>query len=927
MKKTKKIVAGTMTAALVASALTPAITADAAAKTNAKQIKKVQTEHQDLMLWGSNTASKAKYDLRKVDQAVKEDIYAKWVKSADYKNFFAQWNKLTKADKATKEMVKVKAEYQAAKAYLKATQDVFSSYNAAKKVAKDVAQDPTKATSLTAKIEKADATLKGLKEDSKRVKYAKTKAASVKAFVTGAEELAAAKTVKEADKALETAKTAIGGYSATFVNELTAQHKVVVEKLAVAEVKSVKAITDKKVKVEFTSEVKDLTRDSFTIKNKETGEKQYIKAITVSEDKKSVEVELYDAMKTKTTYTVEANVAGEVSSAELNFVIGEVAQIVVKDQTIKANTDTAIKYQVLDANGLDITSSTKVSFASDKTITDGKINLAANTFAFVEISATKTDGTVVKSSRVKVTAEAAKAVELTKFTVDTKASVDFDKDTLTNKVSMGQNAAKIHTQLKDQFGELVTTASTFESLDKEVALVDRVTGTVTPLKEGKFAVRVTNGEFTKTIELEVVAAAKLGSLKVENATLNVTTVNTAGKVDIETLDQFGNKFVGAGEATVKVLSGTDFVTVADKITPNDSIYTLNVTAKAEGTAVIEVTIGSLKQNITVNVKKPGTVTGYKVNGFKTELDKIDDTNTTSVDETTMNLQVLPVDADGLATGAAENATVKVLDKDGKEVALSGSLTGTNITIDAKDAKLVAGETYTVKAFVNKLEVFSNAFTVKDSTKYPTLRLTGSTVNIDMGASDKTFETAVKEILEVTAPNGTIASNAKVMDVKFVSDNSAVITDAGATASEAKSDGKATVAIQEIKVDLDGDTTTTVDDQYTVKFVSNVNLVVKADANAAVKAELDAAKTAVEGAQYTLTFADHNTDAEAKAYVEGVVNGLTEVSGKGITATVNGTFTAADAGTSQKGSYVFTVELAKGGQTVTTTSKTLEIPFS
>ncbi|MBB3868689.1 hypothetical protein DER53_03495 [Parageobacillus toebii NBRC 107807] len=539
--------------------------------------------------------------------------------------------------------------------------------------------------------------------------------------------------------------------------------------------------------------------------------------MTVAADKKSAEIELYDALKSKTTYSIDVKVGDQTLNAELDFVIGEVAQIIAEDQTIPANKETAIKYQVLDTNGLDITADTKVSFASDKNITDGKITLGAGEFAFVEISATKADGTVVKSKRIKVAAEAAKAVDMPKFTVDADGQVDWAKDTLTNKVQMG-TTPYLKAQFKDQFGGDYTGTVEFESLDKEVALVDRVTGKITPLKEGKLPVRIKNGDFTKTVELEVVAASKLTSLSVENSTLNVTTVKPTGTVKITALDQYGNKF-NAGEATVKVLSGADYLSSTPTVSNSNGEYTLTVTGKAEGTAVVEVTIGTLKQNITVNVKKPGTAVDYNVKGFKAELDKVDDESTTTVDERTMELEVFPVDANGLETGSAITSTVKVYDQDNKVLATT---TGTKHTINASNFE--AGKTYTVKALVNNLEVFSNTFTVKDSTKYPTLRLTASTATIDIDA-DKTLEAGLKKILEVTKPDGTVASNATVLDVKFVSDNASVIEDNDKGTSSPKKLGNATVAVSEVKIDLDGDTSTTTDDQYTIKFTSNLNVVV------------------------------------------------------------------------------------------------------
>lgn len=541
--------------------------------------------------------------------------------------------------------------------------------------------------------------------------------------------------------------------------------------------------------------------------------------MTVAADKKSAEIELYDALKSKTTYSIDVKVGDQTLNAELDFVIGEVAQIIAEDQTIPAKKETAIKYQVLDTNGLDITADTKVSFASDKNITDGKITLDAGEFAFVEISATKADGTVVKSKRIKVAAEADKAVDMPKFTVVANADdqVDWAKDTLTNKVRMGTTPF-LKAQFKDQFGGDYTGTVEFESLDKEVALVDRVTGKITPLKEGKLPVRIKNGDFTKTVELEVVAASKLTSLSVENSTLNVTTVNPTGTVKITALDQYGNK-IDAGDATIKVLSGADYLSGTPTVSNSNGEYTLSVTGKAEGTAVVEVTIGTLKQNITVNVKKPGTAVDYNVKGFKAELDKVDDESTTTVDERTMELEVFPVDANGLETRSAITSTVKVYDQDNQLVLTSADKA--KHTLNASSFE--AGKTYTVKVLVKNLEVFSNTFTVKDSTKYPTLRLTASTATIDIDA-DKTLEAALKKILEVTKPDGTVASNATVLDVEFVSDNESVIVDNDKGTSSPKKLGNATVAISKVQIDLDGVTSTTTD-QYLIKFTSNLNVVV------------------------------------------------------------------------------------------------------
>ena len=234
-KKQKTIVAGTLTAALVASSLTPAVTVDAATKTS-KQMKLVMDAHKNLMLYGSNNPKKASFDLRK-DVAVNKDIYYKWKKSNDYKVFFENWNKLTSSEKKTKEMKKVKAEYQAAKVYLETTNTVFAYYNEAIKLAEKIIKDPTvesKIVKLETKAKKGITSLKKqVGSNSKRVTYVMKKAGTVSVFVTASKEFKAAKTKEDAKKALEKMKKETSNYSSTFVKIATARYKEILPKLPV----------------------------------------------------------------------------------------------------------------------------------------------------------------------------------------------------------------------------------------------------------------------------------------------------------------------------------------------------------------------------------------------------------------------------------------------------------------------------------------------------------------------------------------------------------------------------------------------------------------------------------------------------------------------------------------------------------------------
>ncbi|MBB2482264.1 hypothetical protein H5P36_18985 [Bacillus sp. APMAM] len=98
----------------------------------------------------------------------------------------------------------------------------------------------------------------------------------------------------------------------------------------------------------------------------------------------------------------------------------------------------------------------------------------------------------------------------------------------------------------------------------------------------------------------------------------------------------------------------------------------------------------------------------------------------------------------------------------------------------------------------------------------------------------------------------------------------------------------------------------------------------AAAAAATLADLNAAKTAVEGATYTLVNAD--TAATAKGKVKTVADGLTAVSSKSFTTTVTDVDFQAPVNGTTDGSYKFTVKLtAADGQTVTTATITAVVP--
>lgn len=587
------------------------------------------------------------------------------------------------------------------------------------------------------------------------------------------------------------------------------------------------AINSKNLKVVFNKELETLDKADVTVTSKATGEKQYVKAVTLAEDKKSATVEFYDALKNKTTYTVAVKSGDETVSKDFDFVSGEPVKVEVENLVVPSDTPTVLKYKVLDENGLDITADVK-----DKTVfkttagsvdADGKITLAStDSPAFVVVEVTKADGTVLKSDRFTVEAQVREATALAAFTVDQGTpdweSKDFKSNNLISKD--GTNYS-LYINVKDQFGEVLPLTLgdvEFESLSKDILLVDRITGDLTPLKAGIADVRIKVGKVNTIVSVNVGDEAKVNQLSFDKTELNVSEkVTTAQTVKVTLKDQFDREFKAPAsgyEVKATVKSGADFIelvgatdgTVKNIITSGNSETTFSVKAKKAGTAVIEISSvadSNVKGTVTVNVTAAGTVADFAVEGFKAELDKNTDSSNKNK---TMNLQVYPVDANGVKTGdELTTAKLTVKDKNGNPVTgYNGILTSDSKDIDAAD--FTTGETYTAIVSVGDLDVFTQTFTVVDSTPKPSVELTSGSLTDGDADLDLFDDLAAK--LKVS---GKGFEDASVAAVSFKSDNRSVVASADDVASIAiLGEGNATLVLTSVTVDKDGDPSTDTD---------------------------------------------------------------------------------------------------------------------
>ncbi|MED4455972.1 Ig-like domain-containing protein [Metabacillus fastidiosus] len=640
-------------------------------------------------------------------------------------------------------------------------------------------------------------------------------------------------------------------------------------------VESVSAINATSVKVTFNKEVESLAKADVTVLNTKTSEKQYVKEVKLAGDKKSATVELYEALETKNTYNVAVKVGETTTSKDFDFVIGEVAKIEAKTTQVKpaGSIDLdELEYTVLDAAGLDITASTTVKFEST-VLPNGSnvINLTDGNTAFVYVVAEKEDGTKVKSQRITVKAEASKAVAITNYSVaNTSAGApDYDADDYKQSVTVqkGDATKSIFAQADDQFGDVFGGTITFESLDKTVALVDKATGAITPLKEGTVPVKITAGTgtnaVTKTVELKVVADAKVTSIETDKAEISVSnSVTSPTQVKVTTRDQYNNEFNG-GTASVKVISGSDLVTgVPSTLNLASGTANLSVTGAAgkSGTAVIEIKVNdTIKTTVKVNVVAADAVDAYIVEDFVASLDKNDANDKT---ESAMTLKAFPVDANGVKTGNAATASYTITDKNG-EVVGSEDVNITTSIDAANNANLEAGETYTVTVKVGTIEVFTKEFTVIDTSSKPVVEQTTSSIAADI---NQDITTDIRDAFKLTFEN-VAQDNFALVNVTFKSDNVGVVasgTEATTVVTKAV-EGTATLAISTITIDLDGVTGAgEEDDQYTINLDSLINVKVVDLEAAALKVLNTALDTpgSATAAQYTAAGITGVTDGES-----------------------------------------------------------------
>jgi hypothetical protein len=556
---------------------------------------------------------------------------------------------------------------------------------------------------------------------------------------------------------------------------------------AAAKVGSAKVATSQKVEVKFDKAVEKLTKEDVKVTNKANNDKVLVKEVTLSEDKKSATVELYGNLTAKQTYTVDVNKAGK---TEVTVGSLEAKTIEMADQTVVAGTATKLQYKVTDENGTEVVSPTGIEFVTPAagTITDGKITLAKGTSTTVKAVYKKDGKVVAESKEVKVSAEGVAVATISNWTVAAEkadfTSKDFKQN---NKVYEGDNVS-VQVELKDQFNGVTTGTVEYESLNTEVAVVDKATGKVTVLSAGKAPVKLTvkdaNGKelATKTVEIEAFAQKALKEIKLEKTNLAMSTKDVTDlTVKAPVLDQYGKEFTAPVEVKVLDKDGKAVQNQQLKATYANKELVLNANGQEAGKYTVELTAKSgkteVKATMALDLKAPGAFSKFEVRGLENELDKY---VTEENKKNGMVVSVLPVDANGLVLKEKEAATLTVTttDKDGKVVnATPGQVAVNNATgtiTVGNEAK--AGETYKVTVVAEGKLITTHSFKVVDTApaaKKLAVDFTSTSLNEVAKGSELT--TALLNILSVDGVPATTAG-ATVTDVKFVSADTNVVSE-------------------------------------------------------------------------------------------------------------------------------------------------------
>ena len=511
------------------------------------------------------------------------------------------------------------------------------------------------------------------------------------------------------------------------------------------------------VKVPFTSEVEDADKNLtlFYVMIGSTKVKvATVKAVTLADDKKSANIELYTDFTPEATYVIEHPEMEAVQFIAAKTGADQVDSITLNTATATVKEWTDISYTLRDKNGVDITASVPadrvtVTATTSKGIFANKrlyffnvgdtaeVTVKYNAYKWengVDVGARSASGTVmaVEAAATNITGASAWTI------VPKTAAPDFANVKQILSVSdINANGKRLFVELNKLVGTESSKISSaaeeanfkYTTSDKSVLIIDNQ-GNLYPVKEGDVTIVVSYKD-------QVVAAipvrvnAKREAVMIEPSTtailLSNAKVDDYKDVTFKAYDNLGEELPVVLEGVEKLAGspGSDIVTIV-----TGPAYRFSGEGAEVGTYNYQVKVNGLFTYITVNVSAPATDVepSYVAEVTPGEVDlKTDGLADTNV---TIKLYTYAGVKQSAKAVSGEGFKVIVKDPNGNDTVLTtNNYTLVDVVSGGAITKKPVG-TYTVT--VQKeydvdgtsyyYDVYVTTFTVKDTTEAPTVEV-------------------------------------------------------------------------------------------------------------------------------------------------------------------------------------------------------------
>lgn len=494
----------------------------------------------------------------------------------------------------------------------------------------------------------------------------------------------------------------------------------------------------------FAGDTKSLKTTDFKITNTSNNVVYAVKDVTVdAKDATKVTLTTYMEMKDAKEYTVEY----DGTTQKFTATDGVVVTLGLDKTQIDAATETEIQAQAKDANGVVVGTykygDAKVTMTVNVTngyMTGTKLYLnKAGDTATVDLTYHKgtydTTGKeeVIEQKGITVTAVDPEKVTVAGWAVKVgAANSTFDKVTETKLAVGDTKTAYVQVTNSKNEKSVDLSAYTVESSNKDALILgslDLKNGKieVIAVKEGTSYILVKDaktGAVVTTLAVNVVAARKASSIELDKTAVTISkSINETAAVKVTVKDQYGEALTVAN-GKVETLSYTaNGTTVNNNATFNDTFvkdtYTFDSKSAAVGTYVVKISANGLSRttNVTVAEADKKATTSYAFEMSDNKADAVITADATK--NTTITAQIFQLNG-GVKNAKVTDVTATLTDANGKDTALTPDKDGV-VTVKVNDLtsgeKLAAG-TYklTVKPTdpTSKIPTFTRNIVVSDS---------------------------------------------------------------------------------------------------------------------------------------------------------------------------------------------------------------------